>query len=120
MASKELEDIDTEQFRLKQAKKFQKQLEKQEALKRNQSNIKRQTRSSSRQNSKEETDSNQENIEVEQNNQLFREHINLALERVQSEKKTKNQGIFDEKIETEVENSVVKLPITVMANNNKN
>ena len=64
--------------------------------------------------------SNQENIEVEQNNQLFWEHIKLALERVQSEKKTKNQGIFDEKIETEVENPVVKLPIAVMANNNRN
>ena len=41
MASKELEDIETEQFRLKQAKKLQKQLEKPEALRRSQSNIKR-------------------------------------------------------------------------------
>jgi len=50
VASKELEEIETEQFRLKRAQTFQKQLEKQEASKRNQNNIRRQTRSSSRQN----------------------------------------------------------------------
>ena len=60
MASKELADIDTEQFRLKQAKRLQKQLGN-DLSNRTKSQIK--TRSSSRQNSKEETDSNQENIE---------------------------------------------------------
>jgi len=120
VASKELDDIETEQFRLKQAKKFQKQLKGQEVLKGNQNNIRRQTRSSSRQNSKEETDSNQENIEIEQDNIIFREQTNLVLEKVQSEKKTKNQGIFEEIGETEVENPVVKLPIAVMANQNGN
>ena len=116
MASKEIEDIETEQFRLKQAKKLQK--EKQEAIKRNQSNIRRQTRSSSRQNSKEETDSNQENIE--ENNQIFREQTNLTVEKVQSKKKTENKGTFDEKIETGVETQVEELSIAVMANPNGN
>ena len=44
----------------------------------------------------------------------------MTLERVQNEKKTKNQGIFDEIIGTEVETPVVKVPIAVMANNNRN
>ena len=83
MASKEIQEVDTEQFRLKHAKRFQKQLGN-ELLNRTKSEVK--TRSSSRQNSKEETDSNQENIELGQNNQIFREHTNLTLARTQSEK----------------------------------
>ena len=117
MASKVSEEINTEQFRLKQAKRLQKQLGN-DLLNRTKSQVK--TRSSSRQNSKEETDSNQENIEVEQNNQLFKEHINLALERAQSEKKTKNQETFNEISETETEKPVVKLSKAVMMNSNKN
>ena len=120
MASKDSDDIETEQFRLKQAKKLQKQLEKQGAIKRNKSNIRPQTRSSSRQNSKEETDSNQENKEVEENNPIFREQTNLTLVRAQSERKTKNQKIIDGKIEIEVENPTEKLPIAEMANQNGN